>query len=96
MILAEVCARAPSPSLLFPAHRDLTRARQIAALGLDIVAREDVRFDRALCEEFYEHVRDSAYWEGIVEFITSGPIIAMALRGDDAILRWREAMGPTW
>ena len=76
--------------------RDLTLARQIAALGLEIVAREVVRFDSALCEEFYEHVRDSAYWEGIVEFITSGPIVAMALRGENAILRWREAMGPTW
>ncbi|XP_071839564.1 nucleoside diphosphate kinase homolog 7-like isoform X2 [Apostichopus japonicus] len=54
-----------------------------------------VRLTRGEAEEFYaEHV-GKAFFDNLVRFMTSGPIIAMELMKDGAIGAWRELLGPT-
>ncbi|KAJ8030183.1 Nucleoside diphosphate kinase 7 [Holothuria leucospilota] len=54
-----------------------------------------VRLSRAEAEKFYaEHV-GKPFFDNLVRFMTSGPIIAMELMKDGAIGGWRELLGPT-
>lgn len=46
-------------------------------------------------EEFYKEHKGKAFFNGLIEFMTSGPIVAMVLAKVDAIRAWRELMGPT-
>jgi nucleoside-diphosphate kinase len=51
--------------------------------------------DRALAEQHYaEHV-GKPFFEELVEFITSGPLVAMVLEGDSAIAAARQVIGAT-
>jgi nucleoside-diphosphate kinase len=63
--------------------------------GLKLVALKLVRLDQKLAEEHYaEHVGKD-YFTGLVEFITSGPVVAMVLEGQDAVTMVRSIMGAT-
>ncbi len=63
--------------------------------GLRIVALELRTLDRATAEEHYgEHV-GKPFFAGLVEFITSGPLVAAVVEGPDAIAQWRTMMGAT-
>jgi nucleoside-diphosphate kinase len=53
------------------------------------------RFDRAKAETFYGVHRDKPFFGSLVEYITSGPVVATVLAGDAAIARVRELMGAT-
>ena len=63
--------------------------------GLELRAARLVEVDRTLAEEHYaEHVEKPFYGE-LVEFITSGPTLALVLEGEGAIARVRATMGAT-
>jgi len=61
---------------------------RIAALRLATLPK-----DRA--EELYAEHADKGFFPRLVDFMTSGPVVAMAIEGDDAIARCREIMGAT-
>ena len=63
--------------------------------GFTIERLELQRFERAKAETFYDVHRDKPFFASLVEYITSGPIVAMVLAGDAAITRVRELMGAT-
>ena len=46
-------------------------------------------------EGFYIEHKDRPFFESLIRFMTSGPILLMALRGENAVLRNREIMGAT-
>ncbi len=46
-------------------------------------------------EGFYDVHRGKPFFEGLVDFMTEGPVIVMALERDNAIQKWREVMGAT-
>lgn len=48
-----------------------------------------------MAEEFYAEHKGKPFFAGLVEFMTSGPIVAMVLAQAGAIRAWRELMGPT-
>jgi nucleoside-diphosphate kinase len=50
---------------------------------------------RAQAEWFYAIHRDKEFFAGLVEFITSGPLVAVRLEGHDACRRVREFVGVT-
>jgi nucleoside-diphosphate kinase len=50
---------------------------------------------RELAEEHYAEHRDKPFFEELVEFITSTPVVAMRVRGEDAIKVMRNLMGAT-
>ncbi|EAF2829421.1 nucleoside-diphosphate kinase [Listeria monocytogenes] len=68
---------------------------RIEKKGLKIVAGKLMQIDRELAEKHYaEHIGKS-FFEDLIGFITSGPVFAMVLEGDDAIATARRMMGKT-
>ncbi len=63
--------------------------------GLKLVGLKLTRVDRVLAEEHYAVHRDKPFFSGLVEFITSGPLVAAALEGPNAIAIVRAMNGPT-
>jgi nucleoside-diphosphate kinase len=63
--------------------------------GLKLVGLKLVQVDRALAEQHYAVHRDRPFFKGLVEFITSGPLVAAALEGPNAIAIVRAMNGAT-
>jgi nucleoside-diphosphate kinase len=63
--------------------------------GFALERLELQRFERAKAEAFYGVHRDKPFFESLVEYITSGPVVATVLSGDGVIARVRELMGAT-
>jgi nucleoside-diphosphate kinase len=63
--------------------------------GLRIVGLKLVKVDRELAERHYAVHRGKPFFEGLVAFITSGPLVAAALEGPDAISMVRTMNGAT-
>ena len=72
-----------------------TITTRLESTGLKIVGIKLMSVSNDLAERHYaEHV-GKPFFEGLVSFITSGPIVAMALEGDGAISIVRKTMGAT-
>lgn len=69
---------------------------RLEAEGLLPVAVRMLRLDRARAEQFYAVHRQKPFFEELVEFMASGPILAQVLEGEDAIARYRQLMGATF
>ena len=63
--------------------------------GICLVALKMLHMDRALAERLYAVHKEKPFFEGLVDYITSAPIVAAVLSGEDAVARIREAMGAT-
>ena len=63
--------------------------------GLKIVGLKLVKVDRELAERHYAVHKGKPFFEGLVEFITSAPLVAVALEGPDAIAFVRTMNGAT-
>ena len=63
--------------------------------GLKIAAMKLTKIDKAKCELFYEEHKARPFFGELVSFMTSGPVVLMALKGENAVLRNREIMGAT-
>lgn len=63
--------------------------------GLKIVAARMKHLTRADAERFYAVHRERPFFNDLVAFMTSGPVMIQVLEGDDAIARNREIMGAT-
>jgi nucleoside-diphosphate kinase len=69
--------------------------RRIEAKSLDIDAMKLMDVGRELAEEHYAEHRDKPFFEELVEFITSTPVVAMRIKGEGAIKVMRNLMGST-
>jgi len=67
----------------------------IEGSGLSVDAMRMFRLTREVAGEFYAVHRGKAFYEKLLDFMSSGPCIALVLSGVDAITRWRELMGVT-
>ena len=63
--------------------------------GFRILGLRMTRLRREQAEQFYAVHREKPFFEGLVRFMTEGPIVVMALEREDAIRKWREVMGAT-
>lgn len=63
--------------------------------GLKVAAAKLTVLSREKCEEFYSEHSARPFFGELVEFMTSGPVMLMALHGENAVTRNREIMGPT-
>ena len=63
--------------------------------GLKIVAAKMTRLARPDAEGFYAVHRERPFFRGLVEFMTSGPVMIQVLEGDNAIVKNRDLMGAT-
>ncbi len=69
--------------------------RRIEAKGLDIRTMQLMDVSQELAEEHYAEHREKPFFEELVEFITSIPVVAMRIEGDGAIAVMRRLMGST-
>ena len=78
-------------------RRNLTGSINAAleAAGLRIVAQKRLRLTQAQAEAFYAVHRDRPFFRGLVEFMTSGPVVVQVLEGDNAVAAYRDLMGAT-
>jgi len=67
----------------------------IEGSGLTVEAARMFRLTRELAGEFYAVHRGKPFYEGLLDFMTSGPCVVLALGGEDAVARWRALMGAT-
>jgi nucleoside-diphosphate kinase len=63
--------------------------------GLKIAAAKLVLLSKAQCEEFYAEHKARPFFGELVSFMTSGPVMLMALSGEGAVMKNREIMGAT-
>ena len=63
--------------------------------GFTVAAAKMTRLSEEEAAEFYAVHKQRPFYDDLVNFMTSGPIVAMILEGDDALARNRELMGAT-
>jgi nucleoside-diphosphate kinase len=63
--------------------------------GFQVKALKMLKLSREQAEKFYYVHKERPFFKELVEFMTSGPIVAMVLEGENAIARVREIIGPT-
>ncbi|PID84631.1 MAG: nucleoside-diphosphate kinase [Chloroflexi bacterium] len=63
--------------------------------GLKLVGMKFIQMSRELAEEHYGVHKERPFYSSLVEYITSGPIVAMVWEGNDAIEAVRSTMGAT-
>ena len=63
--------------------------------GLRIVAQKRLRLTEAQAGAFYAVHKERPFFNSLVEFMTSGPVVVQVLEGENAIAKNREVMGAT-
>ena len=63
--------------------------------GLFLVGLKMIQLSKAQCQEFYQEHKDRPFFQELVDFISSAPVIVLALQGPGAVLKAREIMGDT-
>jgi len=63
--------------------------------GLRIVAQKRVRLSRLQAREFYAVHKDRPFYDELVEYMVSAPVVLQVLEGENAVARNREIMGAT-
>ncbi len=69
--------------------------RRFESQGLRIVAARMLHLTQAQAEEFYGVHRERPFFKDLVRYMTSGPVIAQVLEGENAIQKNRDIMGAT-
>jgi nucleoside-diphosphate kinase len=69
--------------------------KRFETAGLRIVAARMMHLSRAQAGEFYAVHKARPFYNDLIEFMTSGPVMVQVLEGDDAIAKNRELMGAT-
>ncbi|OOE37371.1 nucleoside-diphosphate kinase [Salinivibrio kushneri] len=72
-----------------------TLYQRIESAGLRIVAAKMLHLSKEQAEGFYAEHQGKPFFDSLVGFMTSGPIMVQVLEGEHAISRYRELMGKT-
>ena len=67
----------------------------IEEAGLRIIAQKRVKWSEDQAKKFYEVHKERPFYQDLVAFMTSGPIVVQVLEGEDAVVKYREVMGAT-
>ena len=63
--------------------------------GLKIIAQKRLQLTRSMAEKFYEIHNDRPFFNDLVDFMISGPVVVQVLEGDNAVKLNRDVMGAT-
>ena len=63
--------------------------------GFEIIGAKMIRLTPEILREHYAHVASKPFYPEIEQFMSSLPVIVLALRGQDAVARVRDLLGPT-
>ncbi len=69
--------------------------RRLETNQIKIVALKMILLNKKDTEGFYAVHKERPFFSSLTAFMSSGPIVAMVLEGDNVISRWRELMGAT-
>ncbi|MCD6374787.1 MAG: nucleoside-diphosphate kinase [Caldisericaceae bacterium] len=69
--------------------------KRIENEGIKIVGMKMLHLDRFKAEGFYYVHRSKPFFNSLIDYMTSGPIVVMVLQAPDVINRWRKLMGAT-
>ena len=78
-------------------RRNLTGGvtKMLEDAGLRVVASKRIRMSREQAEGFYAVHKERPFFNDLVTFMTSGPVVVQVLEGEDAVARNRKVMGAT-
>ena len=78
-------------------RRNLTGAitKMLEEAGLRVVASKRIQMTREQAEGFYAVHRERSFFNDLVSFMISGPVVVQVLEGENAVTRNREVMGAT-
>ena len=78
-------------------RRNLTGAvtKMLEDAGLRVIASKRIRMSREQAEGFYAVHKERPFFNDLVSFMTSGPVVVQVLEGEDAVARNRKVMGAT-
>ncbi|HUW72643.1 MAG TPA: nucleoside-diphosphate kinase [Methyloceanibacter sp.] len=68
---------------------------RLEGAGLRVIAQKRVWWKKKDVQKFYETHKGEVFYKGLIQFMTSGPIVLQILEGEDAIARNRAVMGKT-
>ena len=68
---------------------------RVEAKGFNITKIKMMIISKELAEEHYGEHKDKPFFNDLVSFITSGPVVAMQVEGNDVVLQIRNLMGAT-
>ncbi|MGC9106330.1 MAG: nucleoside-diphosphate kinase [Thermoprotei archaeon] len=63
--------------------------------GMKIVAMKMMYMDRATAEKLYEEHKGKSFFEELISYVTSGPVVAMVIEADEAVSVVRKMIGAT-
>jgi len=63
--------------------------------GFNILGMEQMNLSKGQAQEFYEVHKERPFYGELVDFMTSGPCIPIALEKDNAVADWRKLIGAT-
>ncbi len=63
--------------------------------GLSIIAQRRIKLSNEQAGKFYEIHKERPFFNDLVKFMTSGPVVVQVLEGDNAVAKNREVMGAT-
>lgn len=69
--------------------------QEFESRGLSIVAQKMILMTKAQAETFYAVHRERGFFQDLVNFMISGPVVVQVLEGENAIMKNREIMGAT-
>ncbi|MBT5828203.1 MAG: nucleoside-diphosphate kinase [Alphaproteobacteria bacterium] len=67
----------------------------LEAAGLAIIAQKRLQLTKAQAEEFYAVHNERPFYNSLVEFMTSAPVVVQVLQGEEAVALNRKVMGAT-
>jgi len=68
---------------------------RVEAKGFSITKIKMMTISQELAEKHYEEHKDKPFFSDLVSFITSGPVVAMQVEGENVVLQIRNLMGAT-
>ena len=68
---------------------------KLESSGLKIIAQKKIQLTEYQAKEFYKVHEKRPFFDDLVKFMISGPVIVQVLEGDDAVARNRQVMGAT-
>ena len=68
---------------------------RIERVGLKIIALKFLHVSKEMAAKHYEVHKEKPFYDGLIEYITSGPVVAMVIEGLDAVKHTRRLVGTT-
>lgn len=99
VLAAEAAARERTLAMVKPdgvraSHTEAIKAI-IRSSGFYIAQEKTLQLDVETAEAFYSEHTGKTFFGDLIDFMTSGSVVAMVLEHDNAVVKWRSLIGPT-